>query len=305
MEHRVWAGIGFALFTAGLYGLNAPLARVAFLNGIPPHEAVLFRGLSLLLFSSFLVVLLREAVRLPREAWGVILGLGITTGLISVCYMSAVRFISVGLASIIFYTYPLIILLLAPIGEARAIGGMRLVLAAVAFAGLATAIGPSLSELQWPGIALAMAASLLAAGHAFLGRRASQWMGEVTNVFWTHCILVPTVLATAFVVNGEPALSALGGNAVHVVGMVAVGTMCVAYVVGYLSHMRALRLAPTSITAPFFNLEPVVAIVVATVLLRETLAFNQYAGGALVLGALMVSSVVKDKKAVAEEAPVR
>lgn len=301
MENRAWAGIGFALFTSGLYGLNVPFVRIAFLNGIPPHEAVLFRGISMMVFSVMAVIVLREAVRLPRQAWPVIICLGISTGLVSLSYSSAVRFISVGLSSIIFYTYPLIILIASPIGDRRPIGWQRLVLAFLAFAGLALALGPSLQQLDWRGIALALLASVGAAVHAYLGRHASRWMSDLTNIFWTHLILVPTVMVTAFVINGGIELTAFTGTSVTLLGVVAVATMCAAYIMGYMAHMRALRLAPAAITAPFFNLEPVVVVIIAAVLLGEKLDLNQYAGGALVIVALSLSSLVRDKKRVVAE----
>jgi drug/metabolite transporter (DMT)-like permease len=44
--------------------------------------------------------------------------------------------------------------------------------------------------------------------------------------------------------------------------------------------------------APYFNLEPVVTTAIAAVILGERLALNQYAGGGLVLAALVASSLL-------------
>jgi drug/metabolite transporter (DMT)-like permease len=56
-------------------------------------------------------------------------------------------------------------------------------------------------------------------------------------------------------------------------------------------HMLSLRFAPASSVAPYFNLEPVVTTAVAAVILGERLQTNQYAGGGLVLAALVASSL--------------
>lgn len=57
-------------------------------------------------------------------------------------------------------------------------------------------------------------------------------------------------------------------------------------------HMLSLRFAPASTVAPFFNLEPVVATLVAVILLGERLQINQYVGGGLILAALLLSSLI-------------
>jgi drug/metabolite transporter (DMT)-like permease len=61
--------------------------------------------------------------------------------------------------------------------------------------------------------------------------------------------------------------------------------------------MLSLRFAPTSRVAPFFNLEPVVTIAVAGLLLGERLNPAQYAGGGLVLVALGLASRLARKEA--------
>jgi drug/metabolite transporter (DMT)-like permease len=70
----------------------------------------------------------------------------------------------------------------------------------------------------------------------------------------------------------------------------------VIYVVAYLVHMLSLRFAPASTVAPFFNLEPIVAVAVAALLFGERLSLNQYAGGGMVLAALVASSFLATAK---------
>ncbi len=54
--------------------------------------------------------------------------------------------------------------------------------------------------------------------------------------------------------------------------------------------MSSLRFAPASTVAPFYNLEPIVTTAFAGLLFGEFLTANQYAGGGIVLAALVVSS---------------
>jgi drug/metabolite transporter (DMT)-like permease len=64
------------------------------------------------------------------------------------------------------------------------------------------------------------------------------------------------------------------------------------YIIAYMAQMLSLRFAPASTIAPFYNLEPVVATVTAAIILNERMQINQYAGGGLVLAALVASSLV-------------
>jgi drug/metabolite transporter (DMT)-like permease len=63
-------------------------------------------------------------------------------------------------------------------------------------------------------------------------------------------------------------------------------------VVAYFIHMLSVRLAPASVVAPFYNLEPMVATVFAIVLLAEKLTPLHLVGGLLMLAALIAASIV-------------
>jgi drug/metabolite transporter (DMT)-like permease len=62
------------------------------------------------------------------------------------------------------------------------------------------------------------------------------------------------------------------------------------HMIAYVTHMRALGTAPASTIAPYFNAEPVVATAVAAILLGQQPELHQYAGGAMVLAALIGAS---------------
>jgi drug/metabolite transporter (DMT)-like permease len=72
--------------------------------------------------------------------------------------------------------------------------------------------------------------------------------------------------------------------------------VAVVYIIAYMAHMLSLRFAAASTVAPVFNLEPVVATAVAAIALGERLQMNQYAGGGLVLAALVASTLLGRRK---------
>ena len=102
------------------------------------------------------------------------LGLGLGTAAVGLCYISSVAFIPVGVATIIFYTFPLIILVASPMIDGDRPTLARAAIFGLAFAGLAIAIGPSFQTLDPRGLALAGGAALGATVQFFFAARATR-----------------------------------------------------------------------------------------------------------------------------------
>jgi drug/metabolite transporter (DMT)-like permease len=291
MMNRTGLGIACALGAAAAYGLVPTFVRTGFENGVPPIESTLFRtGLLSVVFAVFAIVQ-GQSFAIPRPAIPSFVVQSIATFLVSAGYLASIQFIKVGLAVIIFFFFPVLIMLCAPLVEGRNPGMVRLAIALTAFVGLAVAIGPSFDSLDIRGILLAAAATFGATLQFFSGRAISAYL--VPSVFGSlvHVAIFPAVLAAVLVVGGGN-INILTGGSATAVGLTAMAGMSIIYVGAYLVHMLALRFAPASTVAPFFNLEPVTATVVAVLALGEKLELNQYVGGAIVLAALIASSLI-------------
>jgi drug/metabolite transporter (DMT)-like permease len=221
------------------------------------------------------------------------------TLVISVGYLASVQFIPVGLAVIVFFTFPVLILLSAPFAEGHAPDWIRIAVTLVAFAGLAIAIGPGFDELDWRGLALAGAASICGMLQFFSGRAISRYLAPTVFGALVHVIIWPATLAVALYV-GSGKLAFLPGGSASSTGVAFMAALGFIYIAAYLTHMLSLRFAPASTVAPFYNLEPVVTTGIAATLLGERLAPNQYAGGVLVLAALVLSGWIGMRKAQAQ-----
>lgn len=299
MHHRAGLGIACALGAAAMYGLIPNFVRGAFVNGIPPVESVFFRTAVLAAAFAVLAVVQNQSFGIPREAFGSFFAQVVATLLVSLGYLASVQFIPVGLAVILFFLFPVIIMLGSPLIEGRSPGVVKIFIALFAFAGLAVAVGPSFDDLDIRGIVLASAGSLGAALQFFSGRSISRYLTPSVFGFHVHMVVLPVVLAVALFVGGGHLHSMPGGDASTsgLVFMLGLGSV---YVVAYLVQMLSLRFAPASTVAPFYNLEPVVTTGLAAVILGERLQMNQYVGGAMVLAALLVSSLIGTRKAVPE-----
>lgn len=289
MMNRAGLGIACALGAASLYGLVPNFARAAFVNGVPGIESTLFRTFVISIVFAVIAIVQNERLTIPKGAMPSFAGQALATFLVSASYLASVQFIPVGLSVIIFFLFPVLIMLLAPVVEGRSPGLFRLAVALVAFCGLAIAIGPSFEDLDIRGIVLAAIASAGATLQFFSGRSISRYMPPAAFGSLVHLVILVPILLIALA-TGSGSLQMLPGGSATGLGLVFMCGVAAVYVIAYMVHMLSLRFAPASTVAPFFNLEPVVTTAIAAAILDERLQLNQYAGGGLVLAALGASA---------------
>jgi drug/metabolite transporter (DMT)-like permease len=295
MINRAGLGIACALAATLFYGLVPNFVRGGFVNGVTAVETTFFRTAFIAVVLAIAAVLLGQRFSIPRGAGASFLSQAVATLVVSVGYLASVQFIPVGLAAIIFFTFPVIIMLAAPVIEGHSPGFVRIAIAVVAFGGLAVSVGPSFESLDVRGIVLAAAAAVFCAVQFFSGRSMSRFMAPAAFGSLIHLTILPATLAIAAVAGGGKIGFFPGGSA-NLTGLACMVTVGVLYVGGYFLHMQSLRYAPASTVAPFFNLEPMIATAVAALFLGERLAMNQYVGGGMVLAALAASSFVGSRK---------
>lgn len=291
MINRVGLGIACALGAAGLYGLVPNFVRGAISNGIPAIESTFFRTFMIAVVFAVIAVARGERMTVPKVAIPSFAGQAIATLFVSVAYLGSVQFIPVGLAVIIFYLFPVLIMVLAPLVEGRNPGFLRILITIVAFIGLAIAVGPSFESLDMRGILLAALGSAGATLQFFSGRAISKYMTPAAFGGMVHMVILPPVLAIALYA-GSGTLRFLPGGPATGMGLLFMSAVALVYIIAYMAQMLSLRYAPASTVAPYYNLEPVVATAAAAAFLSERLQANQYAGGGLVLAALVASSLL-------------
>jgi drug/metabolite transporter (DMT)-like permease len=290
MITRAELGIAAALAAASFYGTIPNLARTAFVNGVPAIESGFFRTTLIAVVLAVVALARGASFAIPAAGLPSFTGLAISTLIISMSYLIAVEFIPVALAVIIFFTFPVIILLCAPLVEGHRPGILRIAIAVFAFAGLALAIGPGFDSLDLRGIGLAVAAAVGATLQFFSGRAISRHLDPAAFGSLVHMAIWLPSLVVVLWLGGGVIRTFSAGN-VTAIGYGAALALSFAYVAAYFFHMQSLKHAPASMVAPYFNLEPIITAGIAALLLGERLTLNQYAGGAMVLAALVVSSL--------------
>jgi drug/metabolite transporter (DMT)-like permease len=284
-SHRHEAmGFAFIVGCATAFAFITPFSRISYDSGATPLTIVTLRTAAFVLVALILLVIRRQRLRLSRRGLINTLWLSITAYGMSVGYLSSVAFIPVSLAVLILYTNPLLAGLMSALSgrERLSLGKSAAIL--VAFVGLAFAIGPTFDVLDWRGIAWALAASLSVAATSVFGGRALAQDPPLTMSFFTNLWLLPLVLLLGPFTGswGLPG-SALGGLA-------AAGAVS-CYITGYLLWFLALRRITGMQVAMMMNIEPVVTIAFAVIVLGERLTPVQYGGVVATILALMAFSL--------------
>lgn len=273
----------YALIAAIFFGGITTFARLAYEGGSNPYTVVLVRFVFGVIFVAVAVVILRQSFRLPRHMWPAVLGVSIGWFAATVGHLSSVLFIPVSLAVLIFYTFPLMVAAAAHFIYGEQLGLLKVLAFLIAFIGLALALGPSSDTLDWRGVVLVVFGAMGSAATLLLSRRLSRSLGPFTLTFYVN--VVNTILIVGVIsVMGDIAWPYTASGWVGVTG----GTLC--FVIAILVMFAAVARVGPATTAMILNVEPLIAIIAAAVLLGERLTAVQLVGGALVFAALVLSS---------------
>jgi drug/metabolite transporter (DMT)-like permease len=272
---------GGALIVIGAiaYGVNIPAARVAAMGGVNGGNLAAQRSGLFVLVLAIVIVLLRKNFRIQHGETRRIIALGIASGFLALGYLSSLSFVPVAMAVTVFYTFPLMLILVTPFTGGGHITASRMAAFAVAFVGILMAVGPSLEGLDWRGLALAFVAAFGSAAMFLITATLKQ--DRVVLIFWAQLVAC-MILLPAAMISGMPTLEQFNGV------WLAVALSALGFYVGFICQFAAApHLSPATIGL-LFLIEPVIAILSAAVFLGEHLQLVQYCGVALVIAGLAI-----------------
>ena len=271
-----------ALASAGAYGTNIVSAQIAGQAGLNGPLLVFYRVFIMLALVGAAVAIWRTSLSVPRAERRALLLFGVTSALVGSAYLSSVAFLPVTVAAVVFFTYPVLIVLAEPFVTRSRFRPERLAAACAAFIGVAMVVGPDMHGLDPRGLLLALGASLGAATQFFA---ASALAGTplAARLFWSHLLILPVTAAILTVTGGflPPGAFALA----PIAAAVTIG----GYLLGFLLQVIALTRISPGAAGLAFCAEPVCAVLIAAVVLGERLGALQYAGCALVVAALVIN----------------
>jgi drug/metabolite transporter (DMT)-like permease len=283
------SGLLLAIGSASCYGFNIVFARMASFAGASGSAIVVYRVLLMLVLVAIVAAVARRSLAMAREERGKLLLLGISSALQGICYLSSVAFIPVTVAVVVFYTFPILIVLASPFVEKTPLTPALIGVVAIATLGVCLVVGPAFSDLDWRGLVLAFGASITTAIQFFTAARCTR-TGVVAKVFWIQLIILPTAILISLVTDqlAPPSILALAPFAVAM----TIG----GYIIGFVLQFLALGRISAVAAGIIYCTEPVVASLSSALILDEALSPPQVAGGTLVLAAIITNVLLEQRR---------
>ena len=256
---------------------------------LPSATVAFFRGVLGLLFL-LLVSGKKPGIRQIREKLWLLLLSGGAMGLNWVLLFESYRYTTVATATICYYMAPAFLVLASPLLGER-LTGRNCGLLAVALLGMVFVSGVLNGGFAGGlGIALALGAAVLYATVMFLNKKMGHidtYDKSVVQLFAAAVAVLPYVLVTGGFSMGQ--MTWVGYLLLAVVGVVHTG-------VAYWLYFGALGRLPSQTVALFSYLDPVIAIVLSALWLKEPLGWQGILGAVLILGSALLSEIPVKKE---------
>ncbi|QMW66149.1 EamA family transporter [Mumia sp. ZJ1417] len=296
------AGIGYGLVVGGaaLFIVNAGVSRVAMRAGVDPALLTSLRTTgSALLFLAFAALTDRSALRLPR---GRELAMLLLLGIVGVAgvqwtYNIAIDRIPVGMALLLEYLAPVLVVLWARFVQKQQV--RRTMWVAVAMTLLGLALVAQISEgLAFDGLGMlaGLGAAVCFAVYFLVGEQGVRDADPIRVVLWafTFAALAMNVISPVWTVEGLGAPANLLGalDAYEVPLWLVLGWVIVLGTLApFFMELSALQYLPATVVTVVATLEPVGASALGWAWFGESLDGVQIVGGLLVVAGIAVAQL--------------
>ena len=287
-EPQAWVGDALALTAAVAFAVSNASASLAFSGGSNPLTLAAVRFILPVVVLVTWLTAQGRSVWLPKRDGWIAVVLGVLTAVYSWALLSAIGAIPLALAILIFYLFPLVATVILGICGWEKLGWKTTAAIVVAFVGLTLALDPRVGHFDMAGVTLAFVAAL---GLGIVVAVSSRVLrsGDSRPVT-LYMATVSAVLLIAFcTMRGD---FVLPNTTIGWVGFVAAAVL---YAFAMISFFIALAMIGPTRSSLLCYAEPVVAAGLGVVLLGEALTLVQISGIALVVGALVGATLLKQR----------
>jgi len=281
------AGIALALLAGASLGCITSFASLSYNHGMEPLVLILLRGFIAAIVMFGVTRLLREPLFQDRKGMKLAVKVGVALSMVGFGYMSAVAYISPGLAVAILYLFPIIVLISDSL-RTRSFPPVMTVLAfSIALAGIITCVGVG-GPIAPEGIMLALLASLGMALFLIFSSEASRHGYGAGVAVWGNGLII--IFAAGVMIWQSLSAGREISLALDTTGVMATFAASLLYAMGIMFSVLAVRHAPASLVALIMNIEPIITLLAARVLVDENLTGMQYLGMVAAVGGIMLGS---------------
>ena len=270
---------------ATAFGSAPTFAKLAFDNSITPSSLQSYRFFITFIVIFFVTIIAKQITKPTHAHFPRLFILAISTGFSSLCYMTSVKYVPVAVASLTFFTFPLVVALISHLMKIDKLTQIKVLAMIIAFCGLCLLLGTTYN-LQWVGISMAFAAGLFVATSFIVSKPLTEDLSPLTMA----------VFATGLPCLAYAISSMLSGHLTHPqnfpggVGLVA-NSLC--HAIGLTCCYAAIaRLGPTR-TAVMMNVEPLISVLAAYLILGQAITIVQSLGIIGVVSGIVLMSYTR------------
>ncbi|MCM8748678.1 DMT family transporter [Thermomicrobiaceae bacterium CFH 74404] len=277
---QLWGSLAVLLSTVG-FGALPTLTKLAYAAGLNVPTLLSFRfGLAALAIWGTLAI--RRQARGPgRHVFAFLLLAACFIGNTAL-FFSSLRYAPATAAAVLFYTYPVVVALLAFIFLREPLTLQRALALALAVLGCAVVLGLSIDVVDARGMVFALASGVVYAAYIVLSSRLLRGAAVAVASAW-----IMTFMAVAFasfgVATGSLDVSFAPAGWLLLLLIVTVSTVMPVQ----LFLAGTLRVGPT-LASILGTMEPVFAVLFAALVLGERLGWPQAIGGGLIVLAVLL-----------------
>lgn len=235
----------------------------------------------------FLCVTLRKShVPLSRkQLLSLMLLGGVFYMLQSTTYLTAVRFISPSLASLILYTYPILVAILSFFVDHEPIGARTIIAIVISLGGVFLMLKVSGEDINIAGVLLALCAAVVYTCYIVIGNRVVKQLPSIVTSAYVALFAALSLLLINLVTGDLHFAVSLQG------WLAILGIALFSTVIAMLAFFRGLELVGSTQAAVLSTTEPLVTVCLSALLLGERLSALQLLGGLAVLtGAVLAAT---------------
>lgn len=288
-KHAVFYGIGLSVLSAASIAIGPSLAKFAYGQGTDLITVMVVRGFVMIGICVLILALKRRLMVPSLEVMILCLASGISFAAMSYGYFGAVQSIPVGIAVTLYFLHPILLMLVAHFLGLNHVTKRQMSFSVVVLFGLGIAVGINIQGLDGQGILLSLLAAVSVTAMILLNAKALPKSDAIT----INLLMVATTTVIFLIWNAGlgnklsfPS-SAIGWTAVLGVGL--------SFTIGLLSFFYAVEIIGPVLATMITSLQPLFAILFASLLLSENLTLLQISGALLVIGGLALRDKISTK----------
>jgi len=277
-------GILYIILSACAFGIMPILAKLSYIGGANTYTTLFLRFFFAAIMLLYYLKSKGISMKVTRKQLFLVIIIGVfgftlTTSSLFMSY----NYISIGMASMIFYTYPSIVTLLAFMFNKEKIYKRKIISLVISLIGIYILIDTGSVSFNLKGIILAGTATLLYSLYV-LGASHKEFrnINSYVLTFYISCASAVFMFITANVT---------GNFNIHISFYALVSILLLAFistVVALMAFLEGVRIIGPSKASIFSTIEPIVGLILGTLILKEPISVRIVIGSVFILLSVII-----------------